>query len=298
MSTPPTKPKLGQPKQGLSDLNQSLSAPRHKDLYAPPEDPAVERAELRHQARVLGLGFFVFFGLLITGLSFTFNHAWGAGQSAAFKSLSLETMPAWAPGDDKTPNAAALAWRASPPLLSTDRAVIGVPPTQLDLAFDEGDDVTPGEGQTPYKVFVEGRLVATAYYAAPSATETWIQLPNREPAPARSSFVHAYREARLLRLLPTRYVLYTGCVLGVLGLLVPGLLIPFYSFWMRYVTAPLGWFNTRVILTVLWVLIFTPTAILRRILSEDALRRAQLPPDQSYWLDRSPRDPKHFTHGF
>lgn len=292
------------PQAGLSDLNTKIGAARHKDLYRSAEDPAAAKAEKKKQARTLGLAFFVVFGVVITGLSFTFNHAWKPGRGAAFGALAQETLPGWqeqkGEGEPK-PNAAVAAWKAAPPALTPTRDHSGAAQVAetLDFAFDEADDVDPA-GKTPIRIYVDGRLVVTAYFPEPPAegAEAWVRLPNREPAPARSSFVHAYREAKLLRMLPTRYLLYVGCVLGALGLLVPALLIPFYDFWMKYVTAPLGWFNTRVILGILWVVIFTPLGLVRRIFSGDALRRQSLPEDQSYWIERKKRDPKHFKSGF
>jgi len=290
-------------KVGLSPINTSLSAPRHKDLFLEGTDPETAKKEKRGQARVLGLGFFVMFGVVITGISFTFNGAWKPGHGVNFRSLSQEQLPGWDDKENRVHNAASLRWRQAPPALTVAGSNQGTPAAAFDLAYDEKDDVEPSADQSPVRVYVDGKLVGTAYFPAAALpkdakTEALIALPNREPKPARESFVHAYREAKLLRMLPTRYVLYVGCVLGLLGLLVPALLVPFYDFWMRYVTAPLGWFNTRLILTVLWVVIFTPMAIFRRLLSADALRREQLPKDQTYWLEKKQRDPKHFQKGF
>jgi saxitoxin biosynthesis operon SxtJ-like protein len=291
------------PKVGLSEANTSLSAPRHKDLFLEGMDPATAKKEKCGQARVLGLGFFVMFGVVITGLSFTFNGAWKPGHGVNFRSLTNEQLPGWDDEENRVHKAASLAWRQSPPALAAKGSNQATPATSFDLAYDDKDDVEPKADESPVRVYVDGKLVGTAYFpksAFPSdaKTETVIGLPNREPQPARKSFIHAYREAKLLRMLPTRYVLYVGCVLGLMGLLIPFALVPFYDFWMRYVTAPLGWFNTRLILTILWFVIFTPMAIFRRLLSGDPLRRAQLPKDQTYWLEKKQRDPKHFQKGF
>lgn len=290
------------PKVGLSEANTSLSAPRHKDLFLEGMDPEAAKKEKRGQARVLGLGFFVMFGVVITGLSFTFNGAWKPGYGVNFRSLTNEQLPGWDDEENRVHKAASAEWRQSPPALAAKGANQATPATSFDLAYDDKDDVEPKADQSPVRVYVDGKLVGTAYFpksAFPDEkTQAVIALPNREAQPARKSFVHAYREAKLLRMLPTRYVLYVGCVLGALGLLIPAVLVPFYDFWMRYVTAPLGWFNTRLILTILWFVIFTPMAIFRRLLSGDPLRRAQLPKDQTYWLEKKQRDQKHFQKGF
>ena len=85
---------------------------------------------------------------------------------------------------------------------------------------------------------------------------------------------------------------------------MPALLVPFYKFWMGYVAAPLGWFNTRVILGVLFFVMFTPPALfmaLRRWVSpsSDALKRGERPKGASYWKTRDQKRPRdHFERTF
>ena len=62
-----------------------------------------------------------------------------------------------------------------------------------------------------------------------------------------------------------------------------------------YVAAPLGWFNTRLILGVVFFVLFTPAALLlafKRALdpSKDMLRRA--PHEGSYWVKREQQRPR------
>lgn len=61
-------------------------------------------------------------------------------------------------------------------------------------------------------------------------------------------------------------------VTGGLGLLLPLVLKPFYYLWM-YLGAALGWFNTRLILGLIFYLMFTPVALLLWLLRKDPMRR-------------------------
>lgn len=73
--------------------------------------------------------------------------------------------------------------------------------------------------------------------------------------------------------------------------------VPFYKVWMGYVAAPLGWFMTRLILGLTFFLLFTPYAIVMKIVGNDPLRRARH--DGSYWIPRvKQRERNHFETRF
>ncbi|HNH64356.1 MAG TPA: hypothetical protein PKY43_12155, partial [Thauera aminoaromatica] len=73
----------------------------HKDLYKVPADPAIELAEHKDQARILGLGFF-FFGLIITTLSLAVNGGFSRDPAFIVAMPGEATMdPALAALDDK-----------------------------------------------------------------------------------------------------------------------------------------------------------------------------------------------------
>lgn len=59
-------------------------------------------------------------------------------------------------------------------------------------------------------------------------------------------------------------LLIIGVVLSVLGIVVPILLKPIYWVWMIFATI-LGWFMTRVILSLLFYVIFTPIGFIPRL---------------------------------
>jgi len=78
---------------------------------------------------------------------------------------------------------------------------------------------------------------------------------------------------------------------AVTGLLIPVVLRPVHRVWMAGAHA-LGWFNTRVILTIVWFVAITPIGALKRWFGGDALTR-EFTAQQSYWVPReAPADPK------
>lgn len=81
------------------------------------------------------------------------------------------------------------------------------------------------------------------------------------------------------------------------ALLYPPILRYPYDYWMRLGRA-LGWINTRILLSVLFYLIFTPVGVIRRWLGKDPMRRAFEPDAPSYRQVRSPRPGSHMKRQF
>ena len=80
-------------------------------------------------------------------------------------------------------------------------------------------------------------------------------------------------------------------VLGTLALGAPQSLGPVHTVWMAGAQA-LGWFNTRVLLGVVYFVVMTPTGIVMRLLGRDPLDR-RLKDQPSYWVARKQHpDPK------
>ncbi len=78
---------------------------------------------------------------------------------------------------------------------------------------------------------------------------------------------------------------------AAIGLLLPRALKPVYLGWMKLGHA-LGWVNTRIILAVVFFVLFTPVSLLLRLLKRDPLQR-QLDRDASTYREASaslPRD--------
>jgi hypothetical protein len=81
------------------------------------------------------------------------------------------------------------------------------------------------------------------------------------------------------------------------GVLWPTLLRPVYRVWMA-VGHALGWVNTRIILAVIFYLLFTPVAIIMRLLGKDPMRRKLEPASGTYRISRQPRAGSHMSRQF
>ncbi len=83
------------------------------------------------------------------------------------------------------------------------------------------------------------------------------------------------------------------------GLLWPQILKPLYVFWML-LAHMLSWVNTRIILGVIFYLIFTPIALVMRIAQRDGLQKKINKNTSSYWTQRTaPENIKeHFERQF
>jgi len=66
------------------------------------------------------------------------------------------------------------------------------------------------------------------------------------------------------------------------GLILPGLLKPVYIVWMRFAYI-LSYINVRLILTVVFYLVFTPIGLIMRLLKIDLLDRKIEKQKQTYW---------------
>jgi hypothetical protein len=74
-------------------------------------------------------------------------------------------------------------------------------------------------------------------------------------------------------------------VLLVLSLAAPDLLKPVYKTWMKVAHA-IGWFNTRVLLAVIYYVVFTPISCLSRLFGQDLLDSKWEPQASTYWIER------------
>tara|TARA_B100000886_G_C20395550_1_gene480213 strand:+ start:1021 stop:1434 length:414 start_codon:yes stop_codon:yes gene_type:complete len=67
-----------------------------------------------------------------------------------------------------------------------------------------------------------------------------------------------------------------------LGLILPNFLKPLYLLWMIFAII-LGWFMTRIILSLLFYLILTPIGLTLRILGKELLNLKKQDSQESYW---------------
>ena len=71
-------------------------------------------------------------------------------------------------------------------------------------------------------------------------------------------------------------------VVGPAGLVWPELIRPLFAILMAIVT-PIGWIVSTVLLSLLFYGVFTPVALLFRLIGRDALVRHNRPQGETYW---------------
>ena len=79
--------------------------------------------------------------------------------------------------------------------------------------------------------------------------------------------------------------LYIAGTFISLGLIIPIILKPIYIVWMVFAVV-LGWFMTRVILSLLFYVIITPIGLVLRIFGKDFLELKKQAVQGSYWNQR------------
>lgn len=118
---------------------------------------------------------------------------------------------------------------------------------------------------------------------------------------AMALFLGAIASIRLWRGHPvSARVLYALVVYALLSIaFLPAALRPTYRILMKVAHA-LGWFNTRLILVVLFYLVFTPIGLVLRLFGKDLLNRKIDPEAESYWIPRpkEPFDRKRYERQF
>jgi hypothetical protein len=89
-----------------------------------------------------------------------------------------------------------------------------------------------------------------------------------------------------------------AAILGPLGLVFPRAIRPIYVA-ATVAAFPIGWLVSRVALALIFYGIFTPVAILFRLIGRDALDRARVTSQQSYWQPKpAPADMKQYFRQF
>ena len=79
------------------------------------------------------------------------------------------------------------------------------------------------------------------------------------------------------------------------GLILPVVLKPIQKAWMTLAVI-LGWFMTRLILSILFYLIFTPMALFSKIVGKKFLDLKMDGNEKSYWINREPGTPDKNTY--
>jgi hypothetical protein len=94
-----------------------------------------------------------------------------------------------------------------------------------------------------------------------------------------------------------RWPFYLGMPLILMGLAWPALLRPLHFVWMK-LAAALAWVNTRIILAILFFLIFTPLAFLRRLFGKDSLGLRWEEGESTYWRPAPTNSKPRFDRPF
>jgi hypothetical protein len=87
-------------------------------------------------------------------------------------------------------------------------------------------------------------------------------------------------------------------VVGLLGLCWPGLIRPVFVGWM-IAAFPIGWVVSKVLAAALFYTVFTPMALIFRLIGRDALMLRRDPGRTTYWNTKSsPTDPRRYLREF
>ena len=87
-------------------------------------------------------------------------------------------------------------------------------------------------------------------------------------------------------------VLIIALIFFILGAATPALLKPVYIVWMKFAYL-LGWVNTRLILLIIFYLVFTPIGLVMRLCGIDPLERKINKKAGSYWKKRGLSKPSY-----
>lgn len=90
--------------------------------------------------------------------------------------------------------------------------------------------------------------------------------------------------------------LYPAVILVSMALIIPAALGPVYKIWMRFAEA-LGWVNTRIILSLIFFLIFFPFGMIMRMFN-DPMRRKFDGAADSYRVSSNPTKPENMERPF
>ena len=96
---------------------------------------------------------------------------------------------------------------------------------------------------------------------------------------------------------PRAWALTASAVLGIPALTMPRLLTPVYRCWM-YIGHGLGWVNTRIILGILYYLLFTPAGWLMRRFGSNPMYPTRVAEADTYRILKDARPASHMKRQF
>ena len=86
------------------------------------------------------------------------------------------------------------------------------------------------------------------------------------------------------------------CIL-LISISIPKILFYPYKVWMK-IGEILGWVNSRIILGIIFFVLFVPVGLIRRIANRDTLKRSLDYTSNSYWIIPQKRESNHMERPF
>jgi hypothetical protein len=93
-----------------------------------------------------------------------------------------------------------------------------------------------------------------------------------------------------------KWPLIAAAILAAMALIFPASLRPVYTVWMRFADA-LGWVNTRIILSVIFFLLFFPAGMIMRLFN-DPMRRKLDESADSYRIPSNAPKPENMERPY
>jgi hypothetical protein len=93
-----------------------------------------------------------------------------------------------------------------------------------------------------------------------------------------------------------KWPLIAAAILAAMALIFPASLRPVYTVWMRFADA-LGWVNTRIILSVIFFLLFFPAGMIMRMFN-DPMRRKLDESADSYRIPSNAPKPENMERPY
>ena len=93
-----------------------------------------------------------------------------------------------------------------------------------------------------------------------------------------------------------KWPLIAAAILAAMALIFPASLRPVYTVWMRFAEA-LGWVNTRIILSVIFFLLFFPVGMIMRLFN-DPMRRKLDESADSYRIPSNAPKPENMERPY
>ncbi|MGE5486190.1 MAG: SxtJ family membrane protein [bacterium] len=90
---------------------------------------------------------------------------------------------------------------------------------------------------------------------------------------------------------PRIWALVASAAIAVMALAAPGVLRPANRAWMK-LGQLIGRITNPIITALLFFLVFTPVALVMRLMKKDPLRLGRSPDAASYWIERQPPGPE------